>query len=368
MTTIKKLERHMARVSALALDRERLYSVSDHRRLIQWDRGAVEVLNIRDDAHEDEIFSMALDDRFLYTASGDTTVGLWDKETLEKKIILKGAEAPLRSVTLTDELVLASATNMKVYIWLKSDFEVEGGVDRPHKEVELADIALSIHADGDYLYAGLCNQTVVVYSLADFSLTKTLEHKQKSFADIYFVNTDQENIYSASTDRSVHIWKKDSLEPVGKLDHVKPGVKAVCADTSHIYTGALDGVLRIWDKSTLDLVAEISEHEGEITDLVCDDEVVVSASLDTHMLYITKPDDWREFAKPEPVPEPEPEPEPETRTTESAEWKPKEKREKTRTQDGSGVKEQDNAMKFIIPILIVLAVVVILAILLSGAL
>jgi WD40 repeat protein/serine/threonine protein kinase len=151
--------------------------------------------------------ALSPDGKRVVSGGGDSTVRVWDADTGQNTLTLKGHT---------------------------------GSVDR---------VALSL--DGKRIVSGGEDKTIKVWDAATGQNTRTLRGHTDS-VDCVALSPDGKRIVSASSDRTVKVWDADTGDAIRTLQgHTGPVTcVALSADGKRIVSGSLDRTLKVWDTAS----------------------------------------------------------------------------------------------------------------------
>ncbi|KAL1828770.1 hypothetical protein DCAR_0208028 [Daucus carota subsp. sativus] len=217
--------------------------------------------------HHDTVSALALskDGSILYSASWDRTFKIWrtsDYKCLES-VSNAHDDAINAIVSSSDGYVYTGSGDRKIKVWGKNGDNKHFMIDAL-EEHKSAVNALALSSDGDVLYSGACDRSIIVWEKRDGTKTKhmavtgALRGHAKAILCLAVVS---DLMCSGSADKTVRIWRRESDRSYSCLavleGHTGP-VKCVTAGADYsggadsngtpylIYSGSLDCDVKVW--------------------------------------------------------------------------------------------------------------------------
>ncbi len=226
--------------------------------------------------HRDAVHAVAVhpDGRRVLSASGDGTIGVWDRETGSLLGRLEGHTDSVRSVVcLADgKTVITSSDDMTIRIWDLPTRETRK-VLRGH-EAKVRRLALA--PDESWLVSASKDGTVRVWDLpAGTERARRSEHDEwvgdnRGYLSVA-VRPDGKAFATAAFDRTVRLWDAQSLEVtrvLGPLDS-DVGMVAYSADGSHFLYDLEAGHVRVMDRDATRETAYLVGHGDWVYSIAC---------------------------------------------------------------------------------------------------
>ena len=329
---VARLEGFLAAVWALQVDDRYIYTVSRQDKLVYvWSKGTFEEVG-RLKGHTDTIKKLHVDAHYIYTLADDGVVRVWSKEALEELAVLKVwvsngtllgkivdfkvdgdyiygilTESDLIYVwskktfqqvfTLKahwcyggDHRYIYTTSDGTVRVWLKDNFQlykkiscntgwVSGDVFSEGVFIKrLPPSAVkSIDGDSSYLYIGLGDGDVKVWSKEDFQLVTELQSTGDASLSLH---NDEQYVYVGHADGMVRIWSKDTFKQAAEWKNSNGAVLSLYGDEANMYVGCKDGTVRVWSKETFELVAELQTSRSSALSLYGDEQYVYVGHAD----------------------------------------------------------------------------------------
>lgn len=234
--------------------------------------------------HKQRISALAFhpSGELLASASYDGTAGLWQVETgQEEHRFLHGQNNSVYGVAFSpDGKRLATASRDKmVHLW-----QVDSGQQREvfksevfigHQK-EVFDVRFI--ANGDYLVSASRDSTLRVWD----KIGVTLRVLQGHTASVNGIATINEQIFSASNDRTVRRWNAVLPDQQTVDLPLQPYSTAIAPEGNKVAVGFQDGSLRLYALPKSDLLCELKAHTDQVQDIDFhpNSTLLASASLD----------------------------------------------------------------------------------------
>ncbi|MCO5565086.1 hypothetical protein L7F22_018757 [Adiantum nelumboides] len=235
------------------------------------------------EGHLGDVTCLAVIGRYLLSASLDKTICVW---SLKDNLLIKSYRGHMQKV-------MALACNQQSSIFVSGDYAGElfawdvesselGYVHRwhHHQDWRYSGVAsLAISANG-LLYSGAGDKTIKVWSLQDYSLSKTLEgHK----ALVSALLVDGEILFSGSWDGTVRLWWRSDHSPLAVLNESMElgGVLALTSSAELLLVGYQSGRIQVWKDEVC--MNTIAAHDNTISTLCLSGDRIYSGSWDGYL-------------------------------------------------------------------------------------
>ena len=183
-------------------------------------REPMSCFKVVEDAHNNWVTALALQDGIIYTGSWDGTIKAWDAETLEhcgtmEAHVKQGSIGRIRALTVTDK-----------YLWSASD-----------------------------------DETIKVWGLKNLCCVATLTGH--SGWVMCLVSNQDRLIASGSADETVQLWESNSFVNVEVLKgHTAAVNTVVFMEADWLFSGGSDGVIRLWDLKQMRCTNSVNAHDN----------------------------------------------------------------------------------------------------------
>ncbi len=274
--SLQSAMKHENTLNSLAIDDERLYSVSSDGNLMLWH---LETLRHQKTIPvcESGLESITLDENYVYVGSvaDDVSLRVWMRQGMTSIITLNDEYSTFLSLTTTPNEIVAGRSNGFLDLWNKFDWSKVASIPSKHN------IVLSVVVDDRFLYAGGIDDFVSIFRLDTFEHVVNLEGHD---ADIFSLAVDSDYVYSGSGEvwwggpgsprppsfeSAVRIWNKDTWECVITLEGHADNVNTLAVDDDAVFSVSDDGTLRVYKKTDWSQIT-VDFESGPIKALVLD--------------------------------------------------------------------------------------------------
>lgn len=202
--------------------------------------------------HTDSVYAVAFspDGKTLASGSNDSTVKLWDMETLRLRATLMGHADGVYSLAFSpDARALASGSNdTTIKVWDVQTAELTRTLVGHTGAV----YSISFSEDGKQLFSGSNDKTVKVWDLDSGELKRTFRGLDDN-VDAIATSPDGKILAKASLDNAVRLLDAGRNDLRATLTgHMRPVTSvSFSADGKTLASGSLDKTVRLWDVSDL---------------------------------------------------------------------------------------------------------------------
>ncbi|KAI9022771.1 WD40-repeat-containing domain protein [Phycomyces nitens] len=226
--------------------------------------------------HTGPVTSLALsgDGKYLWTGSWDKTIKKWNTSTGECLLTLRGHTDFVKTILLVGRYLYSGSSDNHIFQWdISADKPSCTAVFKGHsRPVE----SLSLSPDGRYMFSASTDLTVKKWDLESKICVQTFVGHDTS---IYCVKAGEDEIWTASADKSARRWNTETGAVDTVLEH-PDRVKSLVLAGPYIVTGASDDLIRVWDVASGKLVSTIDGHFDEVSALAAVGSNIYSVSLD----------------------------------------------------------------------------------------
>ncbi len=263
--------------------------------------------------------------RTLATSSADNTVRLWNYDTGEQLMVLRGSTVPTSAVAFAPDgkQLAAGADDGKATIWnleaaepvqlvetggapatvtaLSPDGKLlaSSGEENGRAVIYVRDVAtgkvlhtllgheatvvsLAFSTDNSKIVSGSADKTARVWNLADAKfpeLSRFAGHTMAVSAVAF--NTDASQVLSGSADNSVKLWSvADAAEVMDFAGHTTGPIVAVAMTTANVpISASADKTVRFWNAADGKQARAITETEAVTTMAIARDSARIAVAL-----------------------------------------------------------------------------------------
>jgi WD40 repeat protein len=232
------------------------------------------------EGHSDYVFSLQYspENHLLISGSKDTTIRLWNTSSSFSLIttMLYHEDSVNSLLFLPNKTFASGSCDKTVIIWKLTTYRMLKSLN---KHLDCVN-ALAIFDSDKYLLTGSTDRAIIIWEISnDYKLSEILRGHQDSVNSLAIY---QENIVSASSDKSIIVWSKFKL--TFELSAHNGTIWKMCVlSDGLIVSGSYDFEIKIWEKKnqSLKLVAQLTDHKGIIFSLEClKNQSIISSSAD----------------------------------------------------------------------------------------
>jgi len=262
----------------VVLDDNLFASCSGDKTILIWNN-SIPIFNLTDHTDYVYVLEYSRESNLLISGSKDTTIRLWDTSSSFSLITtLYYHEDSVNSLLiLQNQTLISGSCDNKIAVWNLNTFKVNLELEGHTGCVN----ALVLYNSDKYLVSGSTDTTIIIWDvLNNFKITEILKGHENSVNSIAIY---QENIVSASSDKSIRFWSKYELSFEKLSAHSESIWKMCVLNDGLIVTGSYDSKIKIWKQTnqTIELVETLSERFGFIYSLKClSDQKFISSSSD----------------------------------------------------------------------------------------
>jgi WD40 repeat protein len=276
---INELKGHSKSVQDIVVLDDNLFaSCSGDKTILIWNN-SIQTVNLTE--HTDDVYALeySRESNLLISGSKDTTIRLWN--TSSSFILITTLYYHEDSVNalliLQNQTLISGSCDNKIVVWNLNTFRVNLELEG-HKGC--VNTLVSYNSD-KYLVSGSTDTTIIIWDISNkFKLKEILKGHENLVNSVAIY---QENIVSASSDKSIKIWSNFERS-IEKTSVHNDRIPTICVlDDGLIVTGSYDTKIKIWRQmsQTLELVETLSDHFGVIYSLKClSNQKFISSSLD----------------------------------------------------------------------------------------
>lgn len=207
--------------------------------------------------HKGAVWSIAFtpDNSKLISSGADSSVLLWDLNTLSSKVIAKGNKVRVLAINNSGTFVVGSTEDGKVIIYDLKNNTSSSLSDEKNNVV----YALTFSNDGSLIATGDLQGNVKIWNLASKELLNTLSGHNARVNEIKFSPNDK-MLASASYDHSIHLWSMTDLNeaPIILKDQTDWVMSmAFSPDGETLIAGCKDNLIRVYPTKSSTMADQI---------------------------------------------------------------------------------------------------------------
>ena len=140
--------------------------------------------------------------------------------------------------------------------------------------------ATALIHDGEHLYMGTSDGTIIVHDIATLREEKTLFGHRDAWTDADHLFVDQEYLYAPGSKKNVKLWDKKTLNDAASLEGHGDDVKAVISGQGRIVAACRDGTITFWDARSREKLVTVAAHVGIVHSIVMEGEHLFTCGAD----------------------------------------------------------------------------------------
>ncbi len=221
------------------------------------------------------------DSRLAISASGDSTLKVWDLETLKEVTTLMGHTSLVRSVTVTPNgrFAISASDDSTLKVW---DLETWKEVTtlKGHNSWVLS---VTVTPDGRFAVSASDDSTLKVWDLETWKEVITLRG-HTGYINSVTATPDSRFAISGSRDSTLKVWDLETWKEVTAFRGHTGSILSVTVtpDGRFAISASDDSTLKVWDLETWKEVTTLRGHTGYVNSVTVtpDNRFAISASSD----------------------------------------------------------------------------------------
>ncbi|XP_078536066.1 kinesin-like protein KIF21A isoform X4 [Lissotriton helveticus] len=199
---------------------------------------------------------------FLYAATGNC-VRMWDLKRLQSTGKLNGHQGPVMCLTVDrisngQDLIITGSKDHYIKMFDVTEGAL-GSVSPTHCfEPPHYDGIEALSIIGDNLFSGSRDNGIKKWDLARKDLVQQVPNAHKDWVCALAKVPHSQVLLSGCRGGILKLWNVDSFLPIGELKAHDSPINAICTNSDQIFTASDDQTVRIWKTRGL--------HDGHITD------------------------------------------------------------------------------------------------------
>jgi len=253
-----------------------------------WRHGRYSVNILR--GHKDGVMCLQASGNMLATGSYDSTIRIWDLDTLEMTKILTGHSRGVTALQFDSGKLISASMDGTLRIWNYRIPEPECvSILRGH-----TDGVLSVHLDGKLLASGSADSTVRVWDYEKKECKVFRGHKD--WVNAVRITGDGKWLFSGSDDTTIKLWHIESGElistftgHVGQVQCIIPAPSTmISSESGHVENGlpeyilssSLDNTIKLWHVATATCRKTLFGHVEGVWNIATDSLRLISGGHD----------------------------------------------------------------------------------------
>ncbi|MFZ4443547.1 MAG: protein kinase domain-containing protein [Planktothrix agardhii] len=220
------------------------------------------------------------DGQTIASGSQDTTLKLWDIKSRNETKSLVGDFSPIYAVDFnSDGTEISSGSGL----WRILEWNLTTGKVYPPLE-HLATIwSVDVSPDNQAIASASADKTVKIWDRQTGAILQNLtDHQDQVYAVVF--SPDGQLLVTASLDKTIKIWKVETGELLNTLTGHLDGVRslAISSDGKIIVSGSLDDTVKVWNLETGALIHTLTGHSNDVLSVAIspDSHIIASSSRD----------------------------------------------------------------------------------------
>jgi len=277
--------------SSLAITKRPWKTVYSERCKVEqnWRHGRYNVSVL--EGHTDGVMCLQASNSMLATGSYDSTIRIWDLETMTTTKILEGHSRGVTALQFDSGKLISSSLDGTLRIWNYRLAKPECVSILPGH----SDGVLCLHLDGKLLASGSADSTVRVWDYEKGTCKVFRGHKD--WVNAVRITGDGKWLFSGSDDTTIKLWNIESGDlvttytgHVGQVQCIIPVPSTMLCNESgstaadglpeYILSSSLDNTIKLWHVATATCKKTLFGHVEGVWNLAADSLRLVSGSHD----------------------------------------------------------------------------------------
>jgi len=223
----------------------------------------------------------------LASASDDQTIRLWDLETGQEGLVLRGHTKSVGAIAFhpSRNILASGSADRTINLWDPQTGDIIKTL-RYHKQ---AVKAVSFSPNGEILASGGADKTVQLWNFPTEEILASLPGHRLAITALAFSPSSLEAynhqiLVSASQDATIKVWNLRTLSLLCTLKAHTGSVRAIAfsPDGRWLATAGEDRTIKLWDGRSWECIRTLSGHPWEVSALAfsSDGKILFSGSWD----------------------------------------------------------------------------------------
>lgn len=232
--------------------------------------------------HKQRVTAVAAHSRYLFSGAKDSTIKVWDVNTLRLRATLRGHKGAVSALVVEGDTLFSGATDGTVRSWSVDTLKESGNSGALLLDYSVR--SLAVDAASGSVFVG-CNDGVIrVLNSCCLSESKGSMKGHSHWVSCMAVVASSGLLCSGSVDSTIKLWDIESLMCVGTLMGHSGFITSLAVSGGKLFSGGFDKTLKVWDLNTL---SEIEAPEMPKSF----DSAVRSLAVTRNRLYVSDASD-----------------------------------------------------------------------------
>jgi len=241
----------------------------------------------------DSINNKMIINNYLISSSWDTTIKVWNLQTLKCIATLKGHKNRIKNILIFDSFnkLISSSLDNTIKIWDLQTFKCIATLEGHKNNINNIKIE-NINFDNkiiNILISSSLDKTIKIWDLQTFKCIATLQGHISGINNILTFNDKiidniKNNIVDtliSSADNIIKIWNLQTFECVATLEDHKNLINKILIKNNILISCSYDKTIKIWSLKNFECIATLQGHKESVNIiLVGNDNSLISCSWD----------------------------------------------------------------------------------------
>ncbi|KAL6070205.1 glutamine amidotransferase subunit [Balamuthia mandrillaris] len=153
--------------------------------------------------HHSYVYDLLPNKSYLFSASGDSTIKVWEKDSMKEVKTLTGHEGCVLALVCDDAFLYSGSQDKTIKVWDLETFYLTRTIAGHHR-----DDILSLATSNLYLFSASADKSIKIFDKKDYNCLQSI----KSGSEVLALVTRGPILFSADANNEVKIWDSFDIE------------------------------------------------------------------------------------------------------------------------------------------------------------